>query len=104
MDGLLEEGGVWVNLGPLNWRKEVGSTTDHFSSETPSETCSTRGKDEADLGRDCVGSREFFFETKTEKTPDDGLEIWKASFDGLTLGFGRFFFPRNIFRKVFRRG
>eukprot|EP00438_Fugacium_kawagutii_P019649 Skav232822 [mRNA] locus=scaffold614:678394:681230:- [translate_table: standard] len=23
MDGLLEEGGVWVNLGPLNWRKEA---------------------------------------------------------------------------------
>lgn len=23
MDGLLEVGGVWVNLGPLNWRKEA---------------------------------------------------------------------------------
>jgi len=23
MDGLLEEGGVWVNVGPLNWRKEA---------------------------------------------------------------------------------
>mmetsp|Transcript_21219 Transcript_21219/g.35366 ORF Transcript_21219/g.35366 Transcript_21219/m.35366 type:complete len:402 (-) Transcript_21219:94-1299(-) len=23
MNGLLEEGGVWVNLGPLNWRKEA---------------------------------------------------------------------------------
>ncbi|CAJ1360155.1 unnamed protein product [Effrenium voratum] len=23
MDGLLQEGGVWVNLGPLNWRKEA---------------------------------------------------------------------------------
>ena len=24
MDGLLDVGGVWVNLGPLNWRKEAG--------------------------------------------------------------------------------
>eukprot|EP00913_Durusdinium_trenchii_P001358 g1255.t1 len=23
MDGLLDVGGVWVNLGPLNWRKEA---------------------------------------------------------------------------------
>jgi len=23
MDGLLEEGGVWINVGPLNWRKEA---------------------------------------------------------------------------------
>ncbi|CAE7293538.1 CARNMT1 [Symbiodinium natans] len=23
MDGLLNEGGVWVNIGPLNWRKEA---------------------------------------------------------------------------------
>merc|ERR1712151_66960 len=23
MDGLLGEGGIWVNVGPLNWRKEA---------------------------------------------------------------------------------
>ena len=23
MDGLLGEGGVWVNIGPLNWKKEA---------------------------------------------------------------------------------
>jgi len=23
LDGLLEEGGVWINIGPLNWRKEA---------------------------------------------------------------------------------
>lgn len=23
MDGLLDEGGVWINIGPLNWRKEA---------------------------------------------------------------------------------
>jgi len=23
MDGLLDEGGVWINVGPLNWRKET---------------------------------------------------------------------------------
>ena len=23
MDGLLGEGGIWINVGPLNWRKEA---------------------------------------------------------------------------------
>ena len=32
MDGLLEEGGVWVNLGPLNWRKEAGRNSDGNAS------------------------------------------------------------------------
>lgn len=36
MDGLLEEGGVWVNLGPLNWRKEAGRAWHGLELEIPS--------------------------------------------------------------------
>ena len=32
MNGLLEEGGVWVNLGPLNWRKEARNSCNENAS------------------------------------------------------------------------
>ena len=121
MDGLLEEGGVWVNLGPLNWRKEVGiygcpwnsrnSHGFHNNHRWLVVTISRGPKARMKLTWEEIASRfsgEVFLKPKkqTFHRISRGLRFGFASkgWHFLTVS-GRFFSPQIsiFFRKVFCR-